>query len=101
MIPVMAIYINPWLLALAIVLVIVALAIVVILVVRAHENKIGAGQEELVGKTAVVRTALNPKGMVFIEDELWNAEIAQGTAEPEEEVIINRVDGLKLYVTRK
>jgi membrane-bound serine protease (ClpP class) len=99
--PVMAVYINPWLLALAIIVIIVILAIVVILAVRAHERKIGAGQEELIGRKAVVRTALTPRGMVFIEDELWNAEIDNGTAEPEEEVTVTRVDGLKLFVTRK
>ncbi len=101
MTPVLAIYINPWLLALAIILVIALIIIAVILVVRAHEGKIGAGKEELVGKTAVVKTALNPRGMVFIEDELWNAEIDKGTAAPEEEVTITRVEGLKLFVARK
>jgi len=98
--PVMAIYINPWLLALAIVFVIAILIMVVILVVHAHERKIGAGQEELVGQKAVVRVALNPRGMVFIEDELWNAEIESGTAEPEQEVTITRVQGLKLFVRK-
>jgi membrane protein implicated in regulation of membrane protease activity len=101
MVPLLTIYINPWSLALAIIIVIAVLALIVILVVRAHERKVTTGSEELVGRTAIVRTALDPKGRVFIEDELWSAEIDKGTAQPEEEVVITKVDGLKLYVTKK
>jgi membrane protein implicated in regulation of membrane protease activity len=96
-----AIYINPWLLAFILLAVAVFLYFVVIWVIRAHQRKVEAGKEELIGRKAVVKTALNPKGMVFIEDELWNAEIVNGTAEPEEEVIITKVEGLKLTVTKK
>jgi membrane protein implicated in regulation of membrane protease activity len=101
MLPEMSIYINPWLLALAIVLVVVIIAVAIVLSVRTHKGKIATGQENLVGRKAVVRTALDPKGEVFVEDELWSAEIEGGTAAPEEEVIVTRVEGLKLYVTRK
>ena len=94
-------YINPWLFALIIIAVAVFLYFVVIWVIHAHQRKVEAGKEELIGRKAVVRTALNPKGMVFIEDELWNAVIANGTAEPEEEVIITKVEGLTLTVTKK
>jgi membrane-bound serine protease (ClpP class) len=94
-------YINPWLLALIIVIVVVFLYFVVLWVVRAHRRKIGAGKEELIGKTAVVKTTLNPKGMVLVEGEHWTAVIDKGQVEPEEEVIITKVDGLKLMVTRK
>lgn len=92
---------EPWLLALLIVILVVFLGFVVFWVVRAHEKKIGAGREELVGKTAVVAVELNPKGVVFVEDERWTAVVDKGRVEPEEEVIITRVDGLKLMVTKK
>jgi membrane-bound serine protease (ClpP class) len=96
-----AIYINPWLLALIIIVLVVLLVFVVLWVIRAHQRKVTAGKEDMIGRTAVVRTALNPRGMVFVEDELWNAVIDKGTAEPEEEVIITKVNGLKLSVTKK
>lgn len=86
---------------LLIILVIIFLVFVVIWVVRAHQRKVEAGVEELVGRTAVVEVALAPKGVVFIEGERWTAVIDKGRAEPEEEVLINRVEGLKLIVTRK
>ena len=93
--------INPGWLALIIIIVVVFLVFVVIWVVRAHQKKIGAGREELIGKTAVVEIALNPKGVVFVEGERWTAVVDKGRVEPEEEVIITRVDGLKLMVTKK
>jgi membrane-bound ClpP family serine protease len=96
-----AMYINPWLLGLVIIALIVFLYFVVIWVLHAHQRKVGAGKEDMIGRKAVVRTALNPKGMVFIEDELWNAVIDSGTAEPEEEVTITKVEGLTLTVTKK
>lgn len=94
-------YINPWVLAIIIIVVVVILYFVVIWGIRAHRRKIGAGKEELVGKTAVVEIALNPKGVVLVEGEHWTAVIDQGQVEPEEEVVITSVDGLKLMVTRK
>jgi membrane-bound ClpP family serine protease len=95
-----ALYVNPWLLALIVIAVAVFLFFVVLWVVRAHQRKVGAGKEDLIGRKAVVRTALNPRGMVFIEDELWNAVMENGTAQPEEEVTITRVEGLTLRVTK-
>ena len=93
--------IDPWLLALTIVIVVICLYFVVLWSVRAHRRKIAAGKEDLIGKTAVVVTALNPKGMVLVEGERWTAVIDKGQVEPEEEVIITRVDGLKLIVSKK
>lgn len=69
--------------------------------VRAHKNKVAAGKEDLIGNTAVVEIALEPKGTVLVEGERWNAIIDGDRAEPEEEVIITRVDGLKLQVSKK
>lgn len=94
-------YINPWLFALIIIIIVAFIVFVVIWVVRAHQRKITTGREELVGKVAVAETALNPRGTVLVEGEYWTAVVDSGRVEPEEEVIISRVDGLKLTVTRK
>ncbi|MGD1119843.1 MAG: NfeD family protein [Dehalococcoidales bacterium] len=94
-------YIPGWLLALIIIALLVFLVFVVIWIVRAHQRKVATGKEELVGKVAVAQTELNPKGMVLVDGEHWSAVLDSGRVEPEEEVIITRVDGLKLSVTRK
>jgi membrane-bound serine protease (ClpP class) len=93
--------INPGWWVLIGVVVVVVLYFVVLWVVRAHHRRIAAGKEDLIGRTAVVVAALNPKGMVFVEGERWTAVIDKGSAAPEEEVVITAVDGLKLNVTRK
>jgi len=48
-----------------------------------------------------VKTPLAPKGMVLVEGELWTAELDSGTAKPGEELVIQKVDNLKLYVSKK
>ena len=74
---------------------------VIYAIVKGQRRKLSTGVEEMIGKEAVVRTALNPKGTVLAEGELWTA-IAEGSKiEPGEEVIITRVQGLKLWVTKK
>jgi membrane-bound ClpP family serine protease len=55
----------------------------------------------MVGRKAEVRTALNPKGTVFLEGELWAAVSETGNIEPGTQVVITRVEGLILYVAKK
>jgi membrane-bound serine protease (ClpP class) len=92
---------QSWILALLIIILVVFLYFVVLWVVRAHQKKIAAGREELIGKTAIVAVTLNPKGVVLVEGERWTAVVDKGQVEPEEEVIITKVDGLRLIVKKK
>jgi membrane-bound serine protease (ClpP class) len=93
--------ISPWLIATVVILVAASVAFVVHRVIRAHRRQAYTGREELVGKTAVVRAALDPEGMVLFKGEHWTAVSEKGRVKPGEEVIITRVEGLKLYVTKK
>ena len=90
-----------WLIVIVAIIVIALSVFVVNRAIRAHRHQIAAGREDLVGRTAVVKVALEPKGVVFVEGERWMAISEKGRVEPEEEVIITKVDGLKLYVTKK
>ena len=69
--------------------------------IRAHRHQVSAGREDLIGKTAEVKIALKPKGVIFVQGERWTAISETGWVKPDEEVIITKVDGLKLYVTKK
>jgi membrane-bound serine protease (ClpP class) len=69
--------------------------------IRAHRHQVSAGREDLIGKTAEVKIALKPKGVIFVQGERWTAISETGWVKPEEEVTITKVDGLKLYVTKK
>ena len=93
--------VSPWSIAIIVILIVAFLAIAIIWGIRAHRRQISAGREELVGKTAEVKTALKPKGTVFIEGERWTAISEEGRVEPREEVNVTKVDGVKLWVTKK
>ena len=85
----------------AIVFAVAFVVFIVYAIVKGQRRKLSAGVEEMVGKEAVVQTTINPKGTVLAEGELWTA-IAEGSKiEPGEEVIITKVEGLKLWVTKK
>ena len=93
--------IDSWLIAVVVIGAVAFLAIAIIWGIRAHHHQVSAGREELVGKIAEVKIALEPKGVVFIEGEHWTAISEKGRVEPGEEVTITKVDGLKLWVTKK
>ena len=93
--------IDSWTIAIIAIIIVAFLAITIIWGIRAHRHQVLAGREELVGKTAEVQTVMNPKGTVFIQGERWTAILEEGQVEPGEEVIITKVNGLKLWVTKK
>ena len=92
--------IDPWLIVLAAIAIAAFLVITIVLVIRAHRRRVSAGREDLIGKTAEVKTALNPKGTVLIEGEHWMAVSEDGQMEPGEEVVITKVDRLTVWVTK-
>jgi len=69
-------------------------------VAEAGHKKVATGHEELIGKVARVRAALAPEGTVFIDGEIWSAQMFSGTAEPGEDVVVTGINGLKLCVAR-
>ena len=93
--------VDPWVLIIGAIIIVVFSVIAVIWSIKAHRLQVAAGREDLIGKTAVADTALEPKGVVFIEGERWTAISDGGKVEPEDEVIITKVEGLKVWVTKK
>jgi len=93
--------IDPWLIILVGIGVVAFIVLAVERGIRAHRLQVAAGMEDLIGQTAEVKITLEPKGVVFVEGERWSAEAEAGRVESGEEVLITKVDGLKLYVTKK
>jgi len=93
--------INPGLIAVFVIIVSIILVLIIWAVIRGQTRKIETGAEGLVGKPGIVKTVLNPKGMILVEGELWNAEIDSGSADVDEEVVVQKVKGLKVTVTKK
>jgi membrane-bound serine protease (ClpP class) len=85
----------------AIVFAVAFIGFVIYAIVKGQMRKLSAGVEEMIGKEAVVRTTLKPKGTVLAEGELWTAIAEDSTIGPGEEVIITKTEGLTLWVTKK
>ncbi len=67
------------------------------LVVKARAAKVTTGMAGMIGETAVVQTALEPKGLVMIRGELWEA-VSSKRAEAGARVRVREVEGLTLHV---
>ena len=93
--------VDPWLIATVVIFITAFFAFVIHRVIRAHRRQASTGREELVGKTALVKVALEPEGTVFLKGERWTAISESGQVKPGETVIITKVDGLTLYVTKR
>ena len=68
--------------------------------VRGQKRRVTTGKEGMIDQIALVKIALEPQGMVLVEGELWKAILDEGSAPVGEEVVIKKVDNLKLYVTK-
>jgi membrane-bound serine protease (ClpP class) len=93
--------IDPWLIATVTIIITGALTFIVHRAVVAHRKQAKTGREDLIGKTAMVKVALNPEGTVFFKGERWTAISESGEVKAGEEVVIKRIDGLTLYVIKK
>ena len=93
--------VDPWLIAAVTIVIASVFAFVINRAIRAHRKQAATGREELVGKRAVVKEALDPEGTIFYKGERWAAISEKDRIEAGEEVIITVVDGLTLHVVRK
>jgi membrane-bound serine protease (ClpP class) len=96
-----ALQVSPWLIGVMAAVVAAVFAFVITRIVGAHRRQAYTGREELVGKTAVAKSALEPEGIVLFKGERWTATVEKGKVKPGDEVTITRVDGLKLYVKKR
>jgi membrane-bound serine protease (ClpP class) len=70
-------------------------------IIRGQRRRKATGPEGMIGTVAVAKTPLDPTGTVLAEGELWTAASEGGRVTRGEEVIITRVEGLKLWVAKK
>ncbi|MBN2186671.1 MAG: nodulation protein NfeD [Dehalococcoidia bacterium] len=81
---------------------ITAFAIFVIgAIIRGQKRRKVTGAEGMLGKLAKAKTNLAPTGTVLAEGELWTATAESDRIARGEEVIITKVEALKLWVARK
>jgi membrane-bound serine protease (ClpP class) len=93
--------IDWWVIALVVIIIGGFVVFAVFRIVASYRHQATTGREDLKGKIVEVRETLNPEGIVFYEGELWRAVSDSGKIEAGEEVVITKVEGLKLTVTKK
>jgi membrane-bound serine protease (ClpP class) len=93
--------VNPWLIGVMSALFVGFFLFVIQRVFKSHRRQASTGWEELIGKPATVMMTLSPEGQVLFRGEHWKAISEEGTLEEGEQVIINKVENLKLYVSKK
>ncbi len=69
-------------------------------VFQTHRKKPLTGKEGLIGKKGIAYTKIDKKGKVFVKGELWEA-VSDTVIEKDEEVIIEKVDGMRLKVKKE
>jgi membrane-bound serine protease (ClpP class) len=89
-----------WFIVIAAIVALAFVAFAVQAIVRVQKRKQPTGTDEMIGMQAVVQTSLNPRGIVLVHGELWEAILDEGKADPGEEVTVTEVKGLKLRVIR-
>ena len=70
-------------------------------IIRGQRRRKATGSEGMIGKIAIVKTPLAPTGTVLAQGELWTAIAENDRIARGEEVVINKVEELKLWVARK
>ncbi|MBA7631494.1 hypothetical protein ES703_39025 [subsurface metagenome] len=94
--------VDPWLIAVVAIGITAFFVFAVSKIIGAHRRQAKTGREDLIGKTAKVQAALESEEVVvLLRGERWTAVLEKGRVKPGEEVIVTKVDGLKLYVTKK
>ncbi|MBI2912786.1 MAG: nodulation protein NfeD [Chloroflexi bacterium] len=70
-------------------------------IIRIRRMPAQMGMQTMVGQEAIARSALDPKGFVFVSGEYWSAESEDGSVQPGERVVITEVQGLQLKVKKQ
>jgi len=96
-----AMQINRGLIAVVTILIAAFIVFIVGAVIRGQRRRVETGAEGLIGKVAIAKTDMAPKGTVLVDGELWKAEVDSGKVESGEEVTVTKVEGLKLLVTQR
>ncbi|MBI4329053.1 MAG: nodulation protein NfeD [Chloroflexi bacterium] len=70
-------------------------------IVQSRRMRPSTGAEGIVGARGVVRVALKPQGVVFVNGERWTAITEGAEVQEDEEVTVTGIEGLRLRVVPK
>jgi membrane-bound serine protease (ClpP class) len=67
-------------------------------IVSTFRKKVTTGKEGLMEKTGVVTFPLEPKGQIMLDGAIWNAITTGRYVRKDEDVIVKKIEGLKVFV---
>ncbi|MBM3325673.1 MAG: nodulation protein NfeD [Calditrichaeota bacterium] len=68
---------------------------------RAQARRVETGREALIGQSGEALSEINPRGMVLVEGEYWNAECAAPEGIPKgAKVVVREIKGMTLVVDK-
>jgi len=70
------------------------------ILIKARRMPVRSGREELIGSKGTTRSRLDPKGVVLVRGERWDAIAEDAPLEEETPVVVTGLDGLRLTVKR-
>lgn len=92
--------INPGLIAGVVIVITLFFIFIVGAVIKGQRRRATTGREGMIGKKAIAKSTLSPTGIVLAEGENWSAISEIGEIQQGDEVIITKVEGLKLWVKK-
>lgn len=92
--------INPGLIAGVVIVITLFFIFIIGAVIKGQRRRATTGREGMIGKKAIVKSTLSPTGIVLAEGENWSAISEIGEIQQGDEVIITKVEGLKLWVKK-
>ncbi len=90
--------VDPWVLIIVALLVGGFFAFGVTKAIQARLKPPATGREQLIGKLAEVRVPLKPRGLIFLDGQLWGAVCAEGEVPAGSIVRVVAINGLTLTV---
>lgn len=79
---------------------VIIVAILSYIVIRSQTRKVVTGIEAIVGQKGIAKTKLSPKGKVLVSGEIWEAESLSGEIEENSEIVVERIEGFKVFVKK-
>jgi membrane-bound serine protease (ClpP class) len=68
--------------------------------IKAQRKKPVTGSEGMVGETGIALTNLKPNGEVKVHGEIWKAESTEGEVKKGEDIVVIKINNLKLFVKK-
>jgi len=90
--------VSPLLIGAVVIITLVFFLVILGFVLKTFKKQVTTGREGFIGMKGTVKTPLEPQGRIMVRGELWTAVTTGKYLKKGDEVVIKKIEGLKLYV---